>query len=223
MANEAKLLTEREHVSLRQWRKIVFSDGQSHDGTTIMTMSVDGSNRTELLNLASPGVPDGTTQIWDPTWSPDGGSIAFASRHESGGAVLGGWQVQIMNADGSGLRFLSQDGWSKTSPAWSNDGSQIAVETYNNVVEGSGFNEAIASYDLASGEREILHQHHQRSHGSPTWSPDARYVAFTELVVGNYRIFVVDVETGAERLLIEDGADPAESEYSERYPAWSPN
>ncbi len=55
-----------------------------------------------------------------PAWSPDGKLIAFASNRE--GAA---WKIFVMNADGSGVRRLTE-GPMDFTPTWSPDGNWIA-------------------------------------------------------------------------------------------------
>ncbi len=47
-----------------------------------------------------------------PTWSPDGRQIAFSSYQD------GHWQIYVMNADGSNLHNITNDGDNNDSPAW---------------------------------------------------------------------------------------------------------
>src|SRR5262245_14963272 len=80
-------------------------------GDGIWLMNADGSNPRKLL---PPGYGDG----W-PTWSPDGSKIAFMRRVDP----FIGFQIQIVNADGSGLTGLEVNG---LFPAWSPRGDKIA-------------------------------------------------------------------------------------------------
>jgi Tol biopolymer transport system component len=52
-----------------------------------------------------------------PAWSPDGGSIAFASNHEVI-ANYHAWQIYTVRVDGSGLERRTSDRAEKGNPAW---------------------------------------------------------------------------------------------------------
>jgi Tol biopolymer transport system component len=54
-----------------------------------------------------------------PTVSPDGRQIAYMSRNS------GYWQVNVVNADGTGLRRLTDDWYWNGLPTWSPDGRYI--------------------------------------------------------------------------------------------------
>ena len=60
----------------------------------------------------------------DPSWAPDGKTIAFTSDRS------GSFQIWTINADGSGLRRLTDADITMRGPAiWSPDGSRMAVPT----------------------------------------------------------------------------------------------
>ncbi len=59
-----------------------------------------------------------------PVWSPDGSLIAFESDRE------GGWDIYLMNADGSDSQNITNSPDSRELwPSWSPDGSKIAFQT----------------------------------------------------------------------------------------------
>ena len=68
-------------------------------------MNVDGSGRTRLTDL--PGYDH-----WPPTWSPDGGRIAFTSEDNKGS------EIYVMNSDGSGLTKLTDNPAEDSFPVW---------------------------------------------------------------------------------------------------------
>ena len=75
----------------------------------IAVMDADGNNRVRHEDHAM-----------EPSWSPDGGEIAFvSSRH-------GNNEIYVVGADGQGLKRVTRDLAPKYRPAWSPDGERIA-------------------------------------------------------------------------------------------------
>ncbi len=88
---------------------------QNNDyGNNIYVIHPDGTGLTRLTDLA------GCTK--SPTWSPDGRNIAFlASEMKIGSRLEMGWQIYVMNADGSSERQVTQftGDWGPEVIAWS--------------------------------------------------------------------------------------------------------
>jgi len=125
------------------------------------------STGSGIVNLTN--APD--SNEWGPAWSPDGTRIAFNSDRE------GIPQVYVMNADGTGLRRLS-DVWGEY-PAWSPDGDRIAFESY----VGGTTTFGDPNYDVfvmnadGSGVANLTDDP-DSDDGYPTWSPDGHWIAF---------------------------------------------
>lgn len=90
------------------------TDGYWH----IFTMHEDGTHRIQLTH--------GPYHDREPEWSPDGRHIAFM-RIENEGDHYDNSDVYVINADGTGLRFLVEG----AEPVWSPDGTQIAYTGEN--------------------------------------------------------------------------------------------
>lgn len=82
--------------------------------SAISVINVDGSDRRALTQ---------TENAFNrlPAWSPDSRLIAFVSDRRDGNRM----NVYVMNADGSGVRSVSESAFEDTSPSWSRDGASI--------------------------------------------------------------------------------------------------
>jgi dipeptidyl aminopeptidase/acylaminoacyl peptidase len=136
--------------------------------TDLWVANRDGSNAR--LVSGAPG-----NERW-PSWSPDGGRIAFQSD------LAGLDDIYVVNADGSGLLRLTYDPLpgvtSEVHPAWSPDGSRIAFAS----------NEA-GHYDLytvrpdGTGLTRITHS--TDSDLEPSWSPDGSRIVMRRVTQDN--------------------------------------
>jgi Tol biopolymer transport system component len=106
-----------------------------------------------------------------------------------------------------------------TTPSWSPDGKQLVFTGY----EGGWSDLFIVNAD-GTGFRRLTNDLYADLH--PAWSPDGKHIAFTTdrgpgtdfetLTIGNYRIALLDVESGAFRVL--DDMDAGKN----IDPVWSP-
>lgn len=81
------------------------ADTDNPGDTEIYVIDVDGGNLRRVTN-------DDATDT-NPTWSPDGQWIAFASDRD------GDFEIYIVQSDGKGLRQLTDNTASDSEPAWS--------------------------------------------------------------------------------------------------------
>ena len=187
--------------------KILFTSGGSEADEEVYVMDADGSNIVRLTNT-----PGDSTSSWAADWSPDGEKIVFMSNRD--GSTLGsdGYDLYVMNADGSNVRKLTQArGWDGV-PAWSPDGEHIAFVSDREDKENGGI--WLIAPD-GTGPRRL----NDRPASRPAWSPDGKKIAFMggfDTDDGDIEIYVMDADgTNIQRLTHEPGADGA--------PDWSPD
>ncbi|MCE5249036.1 InlB B-repeat-containing protein [bacterium] len=140
----------------RDSSKIAFySSGSGYSG--IRVMNADGSGVSSILAYNS----------YRPSWSPDGTKIAFDTM--PGGNL--GYEVFVMNADGSGQVNLTNSGAYEYSPAWSPDGTKIAF-----VSDRDGRQQIYVMNTDGSGQVNLSNNNAYDSY--PAWSPDGSMIAF---------------------------------------------
>ena len=120
----------------------------------IDVMDADGENRVVLENDASA-----------PSWSPDGGSIAFISGRDRGS------EIYVIGADGQGLERVTHDFLGGANPSFSPDGTKIASDPAD-----EGFHHIYVMG--ADGKNPMRLSPKQAQHSHPTWSPDGKAIAY---------------------------------------------
>jgi TolB protein len=177
---------------------ITFTRGNPRTGQQqIMVMDRDG------------GDPGNIPQIegWDPTWSPDGGQILYASGAE------GTAQLFIVNREGGGRRQVSNLPAIRGRSDWSPDGGSIV--TYS----GPAWNREVYIMNADGSNARQLTPTGGNSQG-PSFSPDGQWVVFTAYFDHN------GDDHGCEIYIIRtDGTDLrrlTDNDYCDYQPRWGP-
>jgi Tol biopolymer transport system component len=159
----------------------------------IFTMDSSGKNLRDLKLEGS-----------DPSWSPDGRQLAFASSRDERGTEL-----YISNDNGSGIVRLTRTkgGSGVEKPAWSPDGKEIAFVKWSENIPD------IYAITLASNQTRRI-----TSGGGiyPTWSADGKKLAFASARNGAIQIYSCNPD-GTDIAQLTN-VDPGASQ-----PAWSPD
>ena len=121
----------------------------------IAVMDADGNNRVKHEDHAM-----------EPSWSPDGGGIAFTSQRDDWN-----WDIYVIGADRRGLKRVTHDLAPKFRPAFSPDGGRIAY-----ISDHEGFLHIFVVG--ADGGNRVRLTHNQENHLDPAWSPDGRMIAY---------------------------------------------
>jgi Tol biopolymer transport system component len=172
----------------------------------IFTIDLDGANKTRLS--------DGSGDYESPRWSPDGKFILFVkadfipketveklskmSREERIGIFAEkdkSNEIFVMKADGSEVKNLTNNNFWDFEAEWSKDGKTI--------------------YFLSKREGDTAHVYAMNSDGSNVRriadgavvkgtgiSPDERSFAYTKEVDKKHGLYIYDIKSGKERVLI---------------------
>lgn len=147
--------------------------------------------------------PQGLFFQTEPAWSPDGSTIAFASKRS------GTFDLYAMHADGTGTRRLTSTKEDDGQPSWSADGKRVVFargtpgRLFVMAVDGSG------ARPLTEGGAEET---------EPACSPDGRWIAYVRRESGTSirELWLVRPDGSQARALTKLGGVA-------QAPAWSPD
>ena len=181
-------------------RQIAFSG--THGGITdLYIVNADGSNLRQLTN-------DEYADL-QPSWSPDGTKIAFATDQSSESNLdilkLSKWRIAVMDvANGQVTVLPGQDGLN-LNPQWSPNGSELAFVSDRTGVPN------IFIYDFGTREHyqitNVLGGVSAITEYSPaiTWARGADRVAYTYFEHGDYTVWAFDHPSALKRAAFRAG------------------
>lgn len=149
----------------------------TNNGNGLWVMNPDGSNPHAIT----------FKDDIDPTWSPDGSRIAFASSRS------GKRQLYVANANGKKAEQVTDLKNMGGRSSWSPDGTKLAFyrgsegdrDIYVINIDGTGLKR------LTNGGDNL----------GPSWSPDGNWIAFTSFRDGNNEIYIVHPDGRGETRL----------------------
>ncbi|MGH7681742.1 MAG: hypothetical protein ACRENN_07110, partial [Candidatus Eiseniibacteriota bacterium] len=169
------------------------SPAWSRDGTQIAFsgISVAGQSDIYVMSRKTGEVRRLTNDYYadlDPTWSPDGETIAFASDRTRYGKE-GHHNLFLLDVQSLEIRYLTYGPWTDQSPTWSPDGSKIAFTS-----DRGGLFEIYTVDPIGDGARV---SHLLSSTLDPAWLPDGKGLLFTGFNRGGFGIYQMPVAASA--------------------------
>jgi TolB protein len=143
----------------------------------------------------------------DPSWSPDGKQVVFASRRR------GSFDLYLMNARGGSVRRLLALRGDQREPVWSPDGKLIAFVSPDRRRNEKGWRPPQLFVMTAEGTGITQVTHGDNGAEDPAWSPNG-----TELAGSDGYIFTVSLDGSDFREL-----QPAVEAEFDAHPSWSPD
>ena len=181
--------------------RIAFVEGAVSGRFHLYHVRPDGKNLVALNDANDPA-----NYLW-PSWSPDGGRIAYVTSLGSSAV----YRLYLMNSEGKGRRKVLDYAGAIRAPAWSPGGGRMAYQGVDSAA--NGWDIFVISLD------DTTRTNLTRSPGEdqlPSWSPDGSRIAFQSDRHDGTDIYLIDAD-GSNRVLLVGGDDSRNSA-----PSWSP-
>lgn len=171
---------------------------------SINVINADGSGDHEVVS----GRPEDGMVVHGLVWSPDGGKLAYVMEEQvlTEERLRSRRVLYTVNADGADRTRLFSEGSIIGPPAWSPDGTRLAVvniyfapgeperepELRVNILDGTGSHQVMGSQITSNTIRTY-------ADAGVSWSPDGREILYVAKTNPVGRMHIVDVATGNVR------------------------
>ena len=155
----------------------------------------------DLTRSTSERLTAGPRSAMEPLWSPDGSRIVFRSDREG----PANWSLYEKASNGLGNEdlLLKLDN-NSSSPDWSSDGRSIAFASSD---PKTGTHISVLS--LSGDQKPVAYLQTRFREGSPRFSPDGRWIAYSSDENGRPDVYVQSFPAGARKWLISTSGGSA--------------
>ncbi|HEX6649216.1 MAG TPA: protein kinase, partial [Pyrinomonadaceae bacterium] len=175
-------------------KSVAYSSDQNGNFEIYVKQLAEGGGELQLTN-------DGQQNL-QPSWSPDGQRVAFHSKKRGG--------IWVVPAFGGAPKQLAEIG---ARPVWSRDGSVIAFQSESS---GEVFNSRVMAPSTiwtvpsqGGTPKQITRPGNPPGgHSSPSWSPDAKRIAFEVSDYGAVSIWSTATDGSDAKRIFEGGEQP---------------
>jgi TolB protein len=176
--------------------RIAYGRRREDGGYDVMMVDSDGE---EVRRVAR---HDGLA--FSPVWSPEGGAIAYTAMTDAAMYEV----IGLTLADGT-PRALAPPRELVMTPAWSSDGSRLAVAI------SEGRREDLYELDPGSGRLRLM----ARGAMEPSYAPDGGRLAFSSDRLGTSQVWIMGLQNGDPELISPWAVRDRNSYHA---PDWSP-
>ena len=164
-----------------------FAVGAIAQGRPVLSI-IDASNGDRIREVPFPDLGE----IVNPSWSPDGGSIAFSA------TTAGRTDLYLFNLTNGTTRRLTDDAFADLQPAWSPDGHRLAFVTDRFSTDLSLLKAGalqLALLDVSSGRVDRLPSLDGGKVINPQWAPGGQRLYFLSDATGITNVYALNLDS----------------------------